>query len=71
MGKMIDRIASLFQKSLKCKLCGNKERKQKMWIVHMETADGPHEIKVCKTCAKTLNEMEGMKNVWLTKMMEN
>jgi hypothetical protein len=54
-----------YRKVVKCALCSEKTRKKDTWELHMNTAEGPHTIIVCKTCADTMNEIKGNIGTWL------
>jgi len=54
-----------FRKVVKCGLCKVKVRKKDTWQLHMNTADGPHNITACKDCAETMNKIKENIGSWL------
>jgi hypothetical protein len=54
-----------FRKVIKCGLCKSKVRKKDTWQLHMNTADGPHQVTICKDCTKTMEEIKGNIGTWL------
>ena len=57
---------NMFKKTLKCKLCNAEEKKNKMWTLNMNTLDGVHSIKICRSCASNIEEIKGQVGVWMT-----
>lgn len=54
-----------FRKVVQCGLCNAKTRKKDTWQLNMNTAEGPHKITICKTCAETMEELKGNMGLWL------
>jgi len=47
-----------FGKRIKCKLCPKKVKPGKLYTLNIETAEGPHSIRICPDCMKTLTDMK-------------
>ena len=54
-----------FRKVVQCKLCKTKVRKKDTWQLRMNTAEGRHQITVCKECADTMENIKGNIGTWL------
>ena len=52
--------------TFECVGCKKKVDKQEAYTIQMDTADGPHEVKMCQGCAmefdEVLKEIEEIKN---------
>lgn len=42
---------------MECFNCKAKLEKGKTWTVQLETAEGPHRVKLCEPCGKNFNEI--------------
>jgi hypothetical protein len=54
-----------FRKVVKCGLCKVKTRKKDTFQLNMNTAEGPHQITICKNCAETMEQIKGNVHTWL------
>jgi hypothetical protein len=54
-----------FRKVVQCGLCKVKIRKKDTWQLHMNTAEGPHKMTVCKDCAREMENLKGTIGTWL------
>jgi hypothetical protein len=54
-----------FRRVVKCGFCDNKVRKKDTWQLHMNTAEGPHQVTVCNDCAKTMSQIKENVGTWL------
>lgn len=62
-------IRKLFSKQtiINCDVCKGNFNEEKAFILHMNTSEGSHEIKICEDCAKTLEEMKEGLETWMTR----
>jgi len=42
---------------MKCFNCNSELEKEKTWTVQLETAEGPHRVKLCEPCGKQFTDM--------------
>ena len=48
-------------------MCSDEVSKKDTWQLHMNTAEGPHQVTICGECAKELDKIKEEAETWLEK----